>query len=82
MWLFSRVRAYVDGQGTALDEGLPTTVLGAGVRPLVRVYPEMPLQVRFSVEALATGLPSTLEGARCLFSIHDLDEFHSRERLK
>lgn len=52
MWLFSRVRAYVDGQGTALDEGFATTVLGAGVRPLVRVYPEMPLQVRFSVEAL------------------------------
>lgn len=32
-----------------------------------------------SVTYLATGVPLALERARCLFSIHDLDEFHSRE---
>lgn len=45
MWLLSRVRAYVNGQGTALNEGFPTTVLGALVGPLVCVYPEMSLQI-------------------------------------
>lgn len=72
----ARVSPDVDRQRAPLDEALVTSRLCASVRPLVGVYPKMPLQVRLAVEALRWGrvsehtrailMPPTSRGDRVL----------------
>ncbi len=52
--LLARVGADVHRQGGALDEALAASGSIALVRPLIGVYPVVPLQVRLAVEALFT----------------------------
>ncbi len=64
--LLAGVRRDVHRQGTPLDETLSASWRGARVRPLVGVYPVVPLQVRLAVEALQTRI-SNSGSAKCLF---------------
>jgi hypothetical protein len=43
--LFARMRSNMNCQGTSLNEALPASKCQTGVRPLVRVNSEMPLQI-------------------------------------
>lgn len=53
--LLAGVCTGVDGQRAPLDEALAAVWVVAFVRPLVRVYPIVALQVRLAVEALWLG---------------------------
>lgn len=66
MGLLASVSPYVHSQGTALDEALFTPVLLTDIRSFVGMYPEMPLQVRFTVEALRTRSVIWIEVGRAV----------------
>jgi hypothetical protein len=75
--LLAGVCTGVDSQGAPLDEALAAVWVVAFVRPLVRVYPIVALQVGLAVEALATPVPVALKGAsRGRFVVNNLHDFH------
>lgn len=76
MWLLAGVSADMNGKGASLDEGLVAILPCAFVRPLVGVYAEVPLQVGLAIEALVAYLPGALEGAWCLFGLHNFEQIH------
>jgi hypothetical protein len=70
------VGANMYSQGTSLDEALATPTVGAGIRPLVGVYPIMPLKVRLAVEALIARLPIALKRTSGRLILDKLKELH------
>lgn len=52
MRFVARVRALVDGERRALNEGLVAIGIVASIRPLVGMDAKMSLQVRLAIEAL------------------------------
>lgn len=54
VWFLSRVRADVYSQGTPLDEAFAAARRVALVRPLIRVYAVVSLEIGLAVEALGS----------------------------